>query len=78
MVKSVAFSPDGKLFSSGSMDETLQLWNVTTQQPLGKPLQGHTDNVISIAFSPDGKLIASGSEFGTMHLWLLSNSWASR
>ena len=33
----------------------------TPAQPVGDPLTGHTDTVISVAFSPDGTRIVSGS-----------------
>jgi WD40 repeat protein len=61
-VASVAFSPDGGLLATGSDDGTVILWDVTTRQPAGAPLEGHADPVTSVAFSPDGTLLATGSK----------------
>ena len=57
-VRSVVFSPDGKLVASGSGDRTVRLWDAATGAPHGEPLEGHWDRVNSVAFSLDGKLIA--------------------
>ncbi|TEY32597.1 hypothetical protein BOTCAL_0717g00030 [Botryotinia calthae] len=67
-VKSVAFSPDGKVVASGSSDETIRLWNVATGESL-QTLEGHSRSVISVAFSLDGKVVASGSSDETIRLW---------
>lgn len=67
-VTSVAFAPDGKTLASGSMDETVKLWDVGTGRELST-LKGHTDPVKSVAFSPDGKTLASGSGDKTAKLW---------
>ncbi|KAF3926229.1 Beta-TrCP [Dactylellina cionopaga] len=67
-VKTIMFSPDGKLIASASYDDTVRLWNVETGQcvqTLGY-LEGST---IAIAFSPDSTLIACGSYGGTVRLW---------
>jgi len=64
----VAFSPVGRRLVSGSDDNTLRLWEATGQ-PIGPPLQGHTNSVRSVAFSPDGRRLVSGSSDETLRLW---------
>jgi WD40 repeat protein len=64
----VAFSPDGKIFASGSSDQTIKLWDIATGAEL-RTLRGHTYSVLSVAFSPDGKLLASGSVDNMIKLW---------
>ena len=65
---SVAFSPDGKRIVSGG-DKTVRLWDADTGQPIGAPLSGHDNTVLSVAFSPDGRRIASGSFDNTVRVW---------
>jgi len=65
---SVAFSPDGSLLASGSLDSTIKLWDVRSRT-LVVTLEGHSYAVSSIAFSPDGSLLASGSGDKTVKLW---------
>ena len=65
LVYSVAFAPDGKTLAtgSGSRDQTVKLWDVTTGKELAT-LKGHTrypSAVVSVAFAPDGKTLATVS-----------------
>jgi WD40 repeat protein len=59
MVRSVAFSQDGSRVVSGSDDNTVRIWNVTTGG-VEAELKGHTHWVISVAFSQDGSRVVSG------------------
>ena len=53
-----AFSPDGKIFASGSINNKLRLWDLSG--PLAKStIRDHGAPVLSIAFSPDGKTLIS-------------------
>ncbi len=68
IVRTVAFSPDGKILLTGSYDGTARLWDTATGRPLGPPL-GHQKFVQVVAFSPDGKLLVTGSQDTTARLW---------
>lgn len=57
-VRSVAFSPDGKLLAAGNRYHTVRVWNVETRKEV-TTLTGHMSDVWSIAFSPDGKTLAA-------------------
>jgi WD40 repeat protein len=69
-VLSVAFSHDEKLLAYGSDDETIKLWDISTNN-LIRTLEGHTHEVLSVAFNSDG-MLASGSVDNTIKLWDIS------
>ncbi|MGE5072878.1 MAG: protein kinase domain-containing protein, partial [Anaerolineae bacterium] len=69
LVPSLAFSPNGQTLAAGMADNTIVLWDLALGQPIGQPMQGHTDWVYSVAFSPDGRWLASGSKDKTIILW---------
>ena len=71
LVTSVAFSPDGRYALSGSWDETIRLWEVSTGREV-RTLKGHSGWVTSVAFSPDGRYALSGSWDETIRLWEVS------
>ncbi len=47
----------------------MRLWDPDTGQPLGEPLEGHSDWVAGVAFSPDGQRLATVSADETARLW---------
>jgi WD40 repeat protein len=47
------------LFSTGSDDNTVRIWDVATKQQVAE-LKGHTNIVTSVAFDSSGKYLASG------------------
>ena len=77
-VYSVAFSPDGQSLASGSLDNSIMLWDVrqarqsggaAAQAPMVTKFTGHKDFVLSVAFSVDGSLLMSGSKDRTVQFW---------
>jgi Tol biopolymer transport system component len=69
LVRSAAFSPDGKRIVTASLDATARLWDAQTGQPVGVRLMGHDEYVRSAAFSPDGKRVVTASFDKTARLW---------
>ena len=67
-VSSVAFSPDGKYAISGSWNETLKLWDISTGRAI-RTFRGYKDFIHSVAFSSDGQYVLSGNDDQTMRLW---------
>jgi WD40 repeat protein/serine/threonine protein kinase len=61
---SLAFSPDGKRFATGSTDKTVRVWDAQTGAEL-LTFRKHTEPVHCVAFSPDGRLVASAG--GQVH-----------
>jgi hypothetical protein len=59
-VYSIALSADGQTLISGSGDETIKVWNLSTGQQV-RTLTGHTDPVLCITLSADGQTLISGS-----------------
>jgi WD40 repeat protein len=65
---SVAFSPDGKLVATGSLDDLAIVWDAADSgQPL-TTMVGHQADVTDVAFGPRG-LLATASRDGTVRLW---------
>lgn len=59
-VSAVTFSPNGRLLTSASRDNTVKLWDVATGALQGS-LEDHTDYVNEVIFSPNDQLLASTS-----------------
>lgn len=67
-VLAVAYSPNGKIMASGSLDETIYLWD-TENYKVADTLKGHGGNIFCVTFSPDGKYLASASKDNTVRVW---------
>src|SRR5262249_24934136 len=66
-VLGVAFSADGKMLLTGSLDGKARLWDSAT----GKPLRSlaHPERVCAVAFSPDGRILFTAASDGTGRFW---------
>jgi WD40 repeat protein len=65
---SVAISPDGKWWATGSGKGDVCIWEEGSQT-LCQMWSAHANAVGSLAFSPDGQTLASSSIDGTVKLW---------
>jgi hypothetical protein len=64
----VAFSPDGSTIVSGSWDNSIKIWDLSSSSLLSS-LAGHLREITSVAFSPDGSKIVSGSVDNSIKIW---------
>jgi U3 small nucleolar RNA-associated protein 13 len=71
VINCVAFSPNDKLFASGSQDKTIKVWNREGEEVA--TLQGHRRGVWALQFSPVEKCLASASADKTIKLWSLTD-----
>lgn len=67
-ISALAFSPDGQILATASMDYSIRLWDFAKRQRLAT-LQGHLSEVWALAFSPDGTNLVSGAKDGTVKWW---------
>ncbi len=69
-ISDIAFTEDGSLWASSSMDDSVVLHTKKGK----KIFEGHRDGVTSLAFSPNGQFLISGSVDNTAILWDLEGN----
>src|SRR6266851_72081 len=67
-IRSLAFSPDGKILALALYDGKIKMLEASTGKEQ-QVLPGHTNGVNCVAFSPDGQTLASASLDQTAKLW---------
>jgi WD40 repeat protein len=68
----LAFSHDGKSLVVPGDENTVNIWEVSTDKSPSAPqrtLRGHAAQVWGVAYSRDGRWVASGGEDNTVRLW---------
>ena len=70
-VLGVAYSPNGAMLATGSLDGTLRLWDTATRQQITSLRPDHGAKIGVVAFSPSGKLFANDEPDG-VRLWHVS------
>ncbi|MHB8627515.1 MAG: nSTAND1 domain-containing NTPase [Aggregatilineales bacterium] len=68
VLRSVAFSPDGRTILSSANDKAVILWDAATGTEIRR-FQGHSDISGTVAYSPDGQTVIAGSDDKTLILW---------
>ncbi len=76
-VTSITYSPDGNQLVSGSMDQTVRIWDVEKHTQL-RVLGKHISSVKSVCYHPGGHQLASSSMDGTVTLWDAKNHTNSK
>jgi WD40 repeat protein/serine/threonine protein kinase len=71
ILRSLAFSPDGKKLLWSDADSTVNLWDLETDEV--RTFKRHKGPCGGVAFDPRGRWIASGSGDGTAKLWDLES-----
>lgn len=73
LVKSVVFSPDGKVIATASAGTTIKLWDLVNEQLTeSKELISSSTastTINGLSFSYDGNLLLSASDSGTLSIW---------
>jgi WD40 repeat protein len=66
-VSNIAFSPDGSLLASTSLDHTARVWDPKSGRLLR--VLRHSGPVVGLAFSPDGRTLATDDPKGILRVW---------
>ncbi len=77
-INDLAFSPDGRLLASSSVDQTAIVWDVAEGEMLWDPFTGHDGIVWSVAFHPNSQQLSTGGGDGLILTWNLNSGQQSR
>lgn len=67
----IAFSPDGKLLATSSIDQVAKIWDIATGKCL-HTLEGEVDGCFAVTFSPDGRWLIGGGDL-SVKVWDTAN-----
>jgi len=72
-VLDLAWSPDDSFLASGSVDNTITIWNAQRFPDIVTMIKGHTGMVKGVTWDPVGKYLASQSDDKTLRVWRTSD-----
>jgi tricorn protease-like protein len=64
----LALNRDGTLLASGSLDDSVNVWDTVKGKPL-KRFKGTTRGLASIDLTSDGKALVTGDDEGVIRIW---------
>jgi len=67
-VTNLSWSPDGSQLASASLDHSVRLWSLASQQNT-TTYTGHTQEVLTVAWNHNNNLLASGGEDNRVLVW---------
>ncbi|KAG6900067.1 hypothetical protein C0995_004389 [Termitomyces sp. Mi166 len=76
-IRSVRFSPDGKLLATGAEDRQIRIWDIAKKR-IRNVFVGHSQEIYSLDFSLDGRFIISGSGDKTARIWDMHDDSSSK
>ncbi|RKZ80390.1 MAG: hypothetical protein DRR19_23675, partial [Candidatus Parabeggiatoa sp. nov. 1] len=75
IIKRLAFSRDGRLLASASLDGTAKVWQPTAGQLQAQyTFTGHSDGIHAVAFSPDNQMLATAGYDGGIGLFRIGTA----
>ncbi|KAG1734916.1 WD40-repeat-containing domain protein [Suillus paluster] len=72
-ITAIAWSPDSENIMGTSIDHKIHCWNATSLHPLGLPLAGHKDLIITAEFLSVSSQAISLSRDGELLIWNTGN-----
>ena len=68
-ITALAFAQDGKQLVSGSIDNEIRVWDLSSNEPLSIVLKGHTASIRDVIFDVSGQRLVSSAGDRSVRIW---------